>query len=83
MPLASQNLLGYSLNALSESLVGRLGAGALSSSTLGNSTYSVMGLSIVWGAAAGMETLCGQVWCVCGGGRCCGLAALCRRLRWW
>ena len=61
LPLATQNVLGYSLNALSESLVGRLGASSLSASTLANSTYSLVGLSVVWGGAAGMETLCGQV----------------------
>ncbi|KAG2444219.1 hypothetical protein HYH02_009157 [Chlamydomonas schloesseri] len=60
LPLATQNVLGYSLNALSESLVGRLGATSLSASTLANSTYSLVGLSVVWGGAAGMETLCGQ-----------------------
>ncbi|KAG2436928.1 hypothetical protein HXX76_006447 [Chlamydomonas incerta] len=60
LPLATQNVLGYSLNALSESLVGRLGAASLSASTLANSTYSLVGLSVVWGGAAGMETLCGQ-----------------------
>ncbi|KAG2483530.1 hypothetical protein HYH03_017636 [Edaphochlamys debaryana] len=62
LPLAAQNVLGYSLNALSESLVGRLGAAALSASTLANSTYSLVGLSVVWGGAAGMETLCGQAY---------------------
>ncbi len=61
LPLGTQNILGYSLNALSESLVGRLGAASLSASTLANSTYSLVGLSVVWGGAAGMETLCGQV----------------------
>ncbi|PNW85776.1 hypothetical protein CHLRE_03g205850v5 [Chlamydomonas reinhardtii] len=62
LPLATQNVLGYSLNALSESLVGRLGASSLSASTLANSTYSLVGLSVVWGGAAGMETLCGQAY---------------------
>ncbi|GFR40823.1 hypothetical protein Agub_g1446, partial [Astrephomene gubernaculifera] len=62
LPLAAQNALGYSLSALSERLVGRLGPAALSAATLATSTYSLAGLSLVWGAAAGMETLCGQAY---------------------
>ncbi|GLI69686.1 hypothetical protein VaNZ11_014374 [Volvox africanus] len=60
LPLATQNVLGYSLNAFSGAIIGRLGPTQLSASTLGNSTYSITGLSLVWGGAAGLETLCGQ-----------------------
>ncbi|GIL51836.1 hypothetical protein Vafri_7743 [Volvox africanus] len=60
LPLATQNVLGYSLNAFSGAIIGRLGPTHLSASTLGNSTYSITGLSLVWGGAAGLETLCGQ-----------------------
>lgn len=46
----------------SEAAIGRLGAVHLSYSTLANSAYSIMGISVVWGGAAGMETLCGQAY---------------------
>jgi hypothetical protein len=72
LPLAAQNVMGYSLNALSSSLIGRLGPSALSASTLGNSAYCISGLSLVWGGAAGLETLAGQV------GRFVQKGALCR-----
>ncbi|GIM16031.1 hypothetical protein Vretimale_18710 [Volvox reticuliferus] len=62
LPLATQNVLGYSLNAFSSAIIGRLGPTLLSASTLGNSTYSITGLSLVWGTAAGLETLCGQAY---------------------
>lgn len=41
---------------------GRLGAASLSCSTLANSLYSLLGISLVWGGAAGMETLIGQAY---------------------
>ncbi|KAJ9526273.1 hypothetical protein QJQ45_009743 [Haematococcus lacustris] len=62
----------------SDAMVGRLGAAALGTSTLANSFYGMMvsraakgrqaplpeeaGVSVVWGGAAGMETLVGQAW---------------------
>jgi len=62
LPLVMTNTAGYSLSCIADAMIGRLGSAGLSTSTLANSIYSMMGMSVVWGGAAGMETLAGQAY---------------------
>uniref|UniRef100_A0A7S0S1K1 Protein DETOXIFICATION n=1 Tax=Chlamydomonas leiostraca TaxID=1034604 RepID=A0A7S0S1K1_9CHLO len=62
LPLSLTNVSGFTLNCFSDAMIGRLGASALSTSTLANSFYGIMGISVIWGGAAGMETLAGQAY---------------------
>lgn len=61
LPLALQNVVGYSMSIISAVFIGRLGALSLSSYVLASSFYNVTGLSVVLGLCGGLDTLCGQV----------------------
>ena len=61
LPISLSNILGFSQSTICAAFLGHLGTQYLSSSVLASSFYNITGLSVVYGLAAGMETLCGQV----------------------
>lgn len=62
VPLAVQNVIGFSLSIISQAFAGQLGAHSLSAVVLASSFFNVTGLSIALGLSAGLDTLCGQAY---------------------
>ena len=44
-----------------QQVVGRLGPAELAAAALATSLVNVLGVSLIWGLASGLATLCGQV----------------------
>ncbi|GLJ11067.1 hypothetical protein SUGI_0141940 [Cryptomeria japonica] len=61
-PMASVNLLQFSLQLISVMLVGHLGELALSSAAIASSFASFSGYSVMMGMGSTLETLCGQAY---------------------
>lgn len=59
-PIALQNFLYMLLGVINTACVGRLGASALAAVVLAQGIYNVTGQSLIFGLAAGVETLAGQ-----------------------
>jgi MATE family multidrug resistance protein len=62
IPLALQNVAGFTLSVICSASIGRLGAFTFSAAMLANAIYNCTGAAVTMGVSAGMETLCGQAY---------------------